>query len=189
MTRSRSGLFLSSLALVLLAGDSPAVAADSYQVDPIHSVIIFRIKHMDVGHFYGRFNNPQGNFKYDEQNPGQSSFTVSVKAQDFDSGNAKRDQHVRGPDFLNAKEFPNVTFKSKSVKAGEGENKLYVTGELALHGQTKPVTAILEKTGAANNRVGFEGVFDIKRSDFGMKGVQGVSDEIRLIVAFQGVKQ
>ena len=189
MTRTRSAILLSSVVLVLLAGGAAATAADSYQVDPIHSVIIFRIKHMDVGMFYGRFNNPQGTFTFDEQDPSKSSFKVQVKAQDFDSGNAKRDQHVRGPDFLNAKEFPNVTFQSKSVKAADGGNKLEVTGTLTMHGQTRPVTATLEKTGAANDRVGFEGVFDIKRSDFGMKGMQGVSDEVRLIIAFQGVKQ
>jgi polyisoprenoid-binding protein YceI len=172
------------------AAATPAAAADSYQVDPIHSVIIFRIKHMDVGMFYGRFNGPQGSFKFDEQDPSKSSFQVSVKAQDFDSGNAKRDQHVRGPDFLNAKEFANITFKSKSVKPAAGaENKFEVSGDLTMHGQTKPVTAVLEKIGAANNRMGFEGVFEVKRSDFGIKGVQGVGDEVRLIVAFQGVKQ
>jgi polyisoprenoid-binding protein YceI len=188
MTRFRPTSMLSPLALVLLAA-AAAVAADSYQVDPIHSVIIFRIKHMDVGMFYGRFNSPQGSLTFDEQDPTKSSFNVTVKAQDFDSGNLKRDQHVRGPDFLNAKEFPNITFKSKSVKPGEGENKFVVGGDLTMHGQTKPVTATLEKIGAANNRIGFEGILEIKRSDFGIKGVLGVGDEVRLIIAFEGVKQ
>jgi polyisoprenoid-binding protein YceI len=185
MNPIRFKMLAAALASVLLTG--AALAADSYQVDPIHSVIVFRVKHMDVGMFYGRFNGPQGTFTYDEQDPSKSSFQVSVKAKDFDSGNAKRDEHVRGPDFLNAKEFPNVTFKSNSVKPA-GDNKLEVSGELTMHGQTKPVTATLEKIGAANGRVGFEGVFDIKRSDFGIKGVQGIGDDVRLIVAFQGVK-
>ena len=178
------------IALLILAGGvsgALAAAAESYQVDPIHSVVIFRVKHMDVGMFYGRFNNPQGTFTYDEQDPSKSVFQVSVKAKDFDSGNAKRDEHVRGPDFLNAKEFPNVTFKSNSVKPAGG-NKLEVSGDLTLHGQTRPVTATLEKTGAAGGRVGFEGTFDIKRGDFGIKGVQGIGEDVRLIVAFQGVK-
>jgi polyisoprenoid-binding protein YceI len=170
---------------VVLAG--VALAADSYQVDPIHSVIIFRIKHMDVGMFYGRFNGPQGTFSYDEQDPSKSSFQVAVKAKDFDSGNMKRDQHVRGPDFLNAQEFPDIKFKSKSVKPA-GDNKLEVSGDLTMHGQTKPVTATLEKIGSAGGRVGFEGVLDVKRSDFGIKGVQGVGDEVRLIIAFEGQK-
>jgi len=176
----------SALVLAVLLGGA-AVAADSYQVDPIHSVVIFRVKHMDVGMFYGRFNGPQGTFTYDEQDPSKSSFQVSIKAKDFDSGNVKRDQHVRGPDFLNAQEFPNITFKSKSVKPA-GDNKLEVSGDLTMHGQTKPVTATLEKIGGNDRRVGFEGVFEVKRSDFGIKGVQGIGDDVRLIVAFQGEK-
>ena len=176
-------------AVTLFAAFAPrAAAAEQYQIDPIHSVIIFKIKHMDVGYFYGRFNSPQGNFTFDEANPAASSFQAQVKAADFDSGNTKRDDHVRGPDFLSAKEFPTVGFRSTSVEsAGTGRYK--VAGQLTLHGVTKPVTMSLEKTGANKDRVGFEGVMDIKRSDFGMKGVQGVSDEIRLTVAFQGVKK
>ena len=192
MIRLRLSLLSSStialFVVVTAATASTAVAADSYTVDPIHSVVIFRIKHMDVGMFYGRFNNPQGSFKFDEQDASKSSFQVSVKAQDFDSGNLKRDQHVRGPDFLNAKEFPNIAFKSTSVKPAGG-NKFEVGGTLTLHGQTKPVTATLEKIGSNASRVGFEGVFDIKRSDFGVTGIPGLSDEVRLIVAFQGQKQ
>jgi polyisoprenoid-binding protein YceI len=92
--------------LALFAVVPTASAADGYQIDPVHSVIVFRIKHMDVGYFYGRFNSPQGSFTFDEQDPGKSNFQAQVKAADFDSGNAKRDQHVEGPDFLNAKEFP-----------------------------------------------------------------------------------
>src|ERR1051325_10230295 len=148
MKHRRLALLSASLAMMLVA--AVALAADSYQVDPIHSVIIFRIKHLDVGMFYGRFNGPQGTFTYDEQDPSKSSFQFTVKAKDFDSGNVTRDQHVRGPEFLNAPEFPDIIFKSKSVKraGGDGAN-LEVTGDLTLHGQTRPVTVTLEKTGAA----------------------------------------
>ena len=177
------------LALVALSAAPTASAAEQYQIDPIHSVIIFRIKHGNVGYFYGRFNTPQGQFAWDGQNPSAGSFQASVKAADFDSGNAKRDQHVEGPDFLNAKEFPSVTFKSKSVRPGEGDGKYVVEGELTMHGQTKPVTMALEKTGEVKDRIGFEGVMDINKKDFAITGVQGVGDEIRLIVAFQGVRK
>ena len=165
-----------------------ARAADNYEIDPIHSVLLFRIKHMDVGMFYGRFNNPAGRFTWDEQSPAASSFEAQVKAAAFDSGIGKRDEHVRGPDFLSAREFPNITFKSKSVKPDEG-GRYEIAGELTMHGQTRPVTATLEKTGQAGNRIGFEAVMEIKRSDFGMKAMQGVSDEVRIIFAFQGIKK
>jgi polyisoprenoid-binding protein YceI len=189
MFRHRGTFCLSfAVCVAFIAASAPARAADNYQVDPIHSVIVFRIKHFDVGMFYGRFNTPQGTVTFDSQDPSKSSFQLQVKAQDFDSGNAKRDQHVRGPDFLNAKEFPTISFKSKSVKAADGDSRFEVTGDLTLHGRTKPVTAKLEKIGQAGNRIGFEGVLEIKKSDFGVVGIQGLSDEVRLIVAFEAVK-
>jgi polyisoprenoid-binding protein YceI len=181
--------FAAVVMTALSALSAPAAsAADNYQIDPVHSVIIFRIGHMDVGVFYGRFNNPSGAFTFDEQNPSKSQFQAQVKAADFDSGNPKRDEHVRGPDFLNAKEFPNVTFKSKSVKAA-GENKYEVSGDLTMHGQTKPVTIALDKIGSKGDLIGFEGRTEVKRSDFGIKGIQGVADEVQLTIAFEGKKK
>lgn len=186
-SRRRLLLSLGMLTFVLVPAMS-AKAADNYEIDPVHSVLIFRIGHMNVGVFYGRFNNPTGRIIFDEQNSSSSSFQAQVKAADFDSGNEKRDQHVRGPDFLSAKEFPNIAFKSTAVKSG-GEGKYEVSGNLTMHGVTKPVTATLEKIGSSADRVGFEGTMEVKRSDFGMKGMQGVSDEVRIIIAVQGVKK
>jgi len=174
--------------LAIALAPAAARAADNYEIDPVHSMLVFRIKHMDAGVIYGRFNMPTGRFTFDEQNPSASSFQAQVKAADFDSGNEKRDQHVRGPDFLSAKEFPTISFKSTSVKPADG-SRFQVSGDLTLHGVTKPVTATLERIGSAGNRTGFEGVMEVKRSDFGIKGVQGVADQVRLIIAFEGVKK
>jgi polyisoprenoid-binding protein YceI len=186
---SRRNLVVSLVTVLASAALAPAArAADEYQIDPVHSVIIFRIGHMDAGVFYGRFNSPTGSFTWDEQSPAASRFQAQVKAADFDSGNEKRDQHVRGPDFLSAKEFPTIGFKSTSVKPADG-TRFQVAGELTLHGVTKPVTVMLEKIGSAGNRTGFEGVTELKRSDFGIKGIQGVADQVRLIIAFEGVKK
>jgi polyisoprenoid-binding protein YceI len=82
-----------------------------------------------------------------------------------------------------------VIFKSRSVKAASEEGKYEVAGELTMHGQTKPVTITLEKVGASSDRIGFEGILDINKKDFGIQGVQGLGDDIRLIIAFQGVKK
>jgi polyisoprenoid-binding protein YceI len=174
--------------LAIALAPAAARAADNYEIDPVHSMLVFRIKHMDAGVIYGRFNMPTGRFSFDEQNPSASSFQAQVKAADFDSGNEKRDQHVRGPDFFNAREFPTISFKSTSVKGG-GSEPLVVGGDLTMHGVTKPVTATLQKIGSAGNRIGFEGSMEVKRSDFGIKGVQGVGDEVRVIIAFEGVKK
>ena len=187
--KSRSRLlFALTFFASALAPALDAAAAEDFDIDPVHSMIVFRIKHMDAGVVYGRFNSPSGRFTFDEQNPAASSFQAQVKAADFDSGNEKRDQHVRGPDFLSSKEFPTISFKSTSVKPAES-GRYEVAGNLTLHGVTKPVTARLEKIGSAGNRTGFEAVMEVKRSDFGIKGVQGVGDEVRLIIAFEGVKK
>lgn len=188
MTSRRRLLLSIGILTFVLAPAIAARAADNYEIDPVHSVLIFRIGHMNVGVFYGRFNNPTGRIAFDEQNPSASTFQAQVKAADFDSGNEKRDQHVRGPDFLGSKEFPNITFKSTAVKSA-GDGKYEVSGNLTMHGATKPVTATLEKIGASGDRIGFEGTMEVKRSDFGMKGMQGVTDEVRLIIAVEGVKK
>ena len=91
---------------LLLAFPSLAIAADTYRVDPVHSSVIFRVKHFGVGYFYGRFNEASGAFVVDAANPSMSSVEVQVKADTVDTHNPKRDQHLKSPDFFNAKQFP-----------------------------------------------------------------------------------
>jgi polyisoprenoid-binding protein YceI len=180
------------LALNLLTGfSSQSWAADTEKVDKVHSAVLFRVKHMNVGYIYGRFNDISGTFTLDAKNPDKSSFDVQVKVDSLDSGAEARDKHLKTPQFFNAKEFPTIRFKSKKVKALA--NKRYrVTGDLTLHGVTKSVTVKLEHVGSAKdfqgvNRTGVETTFTIKRSDFGMKEMlQAIGDEIRITVALEG---
>lgn len=170
-----------------------ALAADTYKVDPVHSFVPFRIKHLDVSYSYGRFNNPTGTVVWDAADPSQSSFNVELKTENVDTDNQKRDDHLKGPDFFDAKQFPTITFQSTAVKAA-GENKFDVTGDLTLHGVTKTITITLDKTGEAQTqmgyRAGWEAGFKIKRSDYGMTGMVGpVADEVELRVSIEGVKQ
>src|SRR5262249_45315418 len=101
--------------------------------------------------------------------------------------------HLKSPDFFSAKEFPAISFKSTSAKS-VGDGKYEVTGDLTLHGQTKPITVTLEKVGSSTKmgqRVGWISTFTIKRSDYGMNfmlGAEGGGDEIALTVAFETVK-
>ena len=117
-----------------------------------------------------------------------------MKVESIDTHNAKRDQHLKSPDFFNAKQFPAITFKSKQVKKSS-KDTYEVTGDLTIHGVTRPVTVKVTNTGSGKdpmgaNRIGFETIFTIKRSDFGMKFMLGpVSDEIRLIVSIEGIRQ
>jgi polyisoprenoid-binding protein YceI len=172
---------------------SAARAADNYKLDPVHSTVVFRIKHSNASYFWGRFNAPNGTFSLDEADPTKSTFAIDIQAANVDTGNAQRDTHLKSPDFFNARQYPAIKFKSTSVKKAADPNKLEVTGDVTMHGQTKPVTAIVELTGKGDmrgqQRAGVEATIDLKMSDFGMKQNPGLSDEVRIVAGVAGVKQ
>ena len=183
-----------ALFAAVLALGSEARAADNYKADPVHSSVLFRSKHANTGHVWGRFNEFGGTFTLDDADPAKASFNIEVKAASVDTNQAKRDEHLRSPDFLNAKQYPTITFKSTAAKKGAADKTLEVTGDLTLHGVTKPVTATIELIGKGEfppgtQRAGFEATFAVKKSEFGFKNMPGVDDEIRLVVAIEGVKQ
>ena len=194
--RSRKLLACSLLFLapVLLAVATPVRAADTFTVDPVHSSVLFRVKHLGVGYIYGRFNQYSGTFAFDDKNPADCKLEMEVKIESIDSANTDRDKHLKGPDFFNAKEFPTMSFKATRMKASDEKN-YEVTGDLTIHGVTKQVTVKLERVGTGKDprsgkpRTGWETVFTINRSDFGVKGfLPAIGDEVRIIVAIEGVQ-
>lgn len=184
---------LAALAIAASAAVGSAFAADTYKIDPEHGTVIYRVSHFNLGNAYGRFNKPTGTVVLDPADPTKSSFTFEVKTDNIDTANEKRDQHLKSPDFFNAKQFPTITFKSTAVKSA-GDNKFEVTGDLTLHGVTKSITVPIIKTGEADTkmmgyRTGWEATADIKRSDFGMQGMIGpVGDDVHLVISFEAVK-
>lgn len=192
MQNRRTSLFtLGLLVLTLSVFVAAQAPAATYKGDPAHSTILFKAKHMNTGYVFGRFNNFTAQVNYDEASPESLSVESTVQVDSIDTGIDKRDGHLKGPDFFSAKEFPTITFKSKSAKSA-GDDKFEVAGDLTLHGVTKPVTIVLEKTGASTKmgeRVGWLSTFTVKRSDFGMTFMpEGVSDEIELTVSMETVK-
>lgn len=190
-------LLIAAPALVVWAQKSdptPPETTGTYDVDAVHSSVVFRIKHLNAAYFYGRFNEIAGTFVLDDADPARGSFDVQVKVASVDTANADRDKHLKSPDFFDAEQFPLITFKSRSVKKA-GETTLEVAGDLTLHGVTRPLTVKIERTGSGTGmrgefRGGWETVFEIKRSDFGMTKLIGpVGDEVRLIVSVEGVRQ
>jgi polyisoprenoid-binding protein YceI len=182
-------LWQSVAAVLVVAGSSAFVLADNYAVDPVHSSAIFRIRHQDVSYLYGRINAPEGTVAWDAANPEASSFDVTLKADNIDTNNKMRDGDLKGPNYFNAKEFPTLTFKSKSVKKTDATH-LEVTGDLTIHGVTRSVTVPMEHTGEGKNMkgtavAGFETTFTINRSDFGMKEMQGVGNEVKIMVSLE----
>ncbi len=180
--------FLVRLAAVGLCGlamfDLPLAAGESYRVDPVHSSMLFRVKHMNTSYIWGRFNEYSGTANLDGADP---SFAMQIKVDSIDTANAKRDQHLKGPDFFSARQFPAISFKSTKVTK-LGPTTYDVEGLLTLHGVSKPIKVRVDRTGTNKGPMGgtitgLATTFTIKRSDFGMKFMlQGVGDDV-LIVA------
>ena len=186
---------IGSLVLLLLlgfVGITQPMEASLYEIDTAHSMILFRAKHNGVSYNYGRFNEFTGKIVMAGIGVPETMVEFEVKTASVDTGNEKRDQHLRSSDFFSAKQFPVITFKSTKVIEKEGEEDvLEVTGDLELHGVKKSITVDVEITGRATGRdgaslIGFESIFTIKRSEFGMTyGMEGISDDIRLIVSIE----
>ena len=181
--------------LVGVLGATPVAAApETHAIDAVHSTVLFRVKHMNVGYSYGRFNEFSGTVVLDAASPAASSVKLEVKAASIDTANTKRDDHLRSPDFFNVAQFPTITFESTAV-AKVGDDAFEVTGDLTLLGVKKSVKVRMTKTGSGTDpqggvRTGFEGTLAIKRSDFGMKyGLEGISDEVGLTLAFETLKK
>ncbi len=180
--------------LATLGSEGVAVAADTFKADPVHSSVVYRVKHMGTSHHWGRFNEMSGEFTLDAVDPSKDRFDFQIKTASIDSGNPKRDQHLKSPDFFNAVQFPTISFKSKAVaKSGAA---LDVSGDLTLHGVTKPVTLKINLTGTGKDMAGkpIAGIdtnFLIKQTDFGITKMTGaaIGDEVLIVVAIEGQKQ
>jgi polyisoprenoid-binding protein YceI len=190
MNSLKPRLVLTMLALAVLAG---AARADEYALDAAHSAAVFRVSHIGLSWTYGRFDTLSGGFSVDPQNPTSAAFELSAKVDSVDTGNAQRDQHLKSPDFFDAKQFPTVTFKSTSAKAVDGGYE--VAGTLTLHGATKPLTITLKGGRTVEfprgvSRTGFSGEFTVKRTDFGMDKMVGpAGDDINVQFSFEGTKK
>jgi polyisoprenoid-binding protein YceI len=180
------------VALALMAAWVAPAQAEKFDVDPGHSSVLFRVLHIGTSNAWGRFGNVSGVVDLDEKDPAKSLFDITIATESVDTGLPKRDEHLRGPDFFNARQFPKITFKSQSVRA-TGPDTYEVKGTLTLHGVSKPLSVTLKKIGAGKSpfndfRLGVETSFQIKRSDFDMKNMlEGVGDDVLLIVSLESM--
>jgi len=196
---------LTALGSLVLAGallmPSPSttnapIAEGAYRVDAVHSSALFSAVHFGASRFYGRFNEVSGSIEFDPAKPTASKVTIEIDVASVDTHDTKRDQHLRGPDFFASKEFPTMSFTSKSVKVAHAAKDdqplvLEVTGELELAGKKRPLTAMVTQVGSGSGMggtelVGFETKFSITRSDFGVDYmVGGISDNVDVILSVE----
>lgn len=181
-------------AAVVAFGALPASAVDRLEIDPAHTNIAFMIDHLGYSMTLGRFAAFDIALAFDQNQVANSSLNVTVKTDSLSTFHAKRDEHLRSPDFFNTAEFPEMTFVSTAIER-TGEKTGRVTGDLTLLGVTRPVTLDVTFNKAAPHpfnkkmTVGFSARGMLKRSDFGMAyGLPAVGDEVQLIIEAEAVK-
>ncbi|WP_430392393.1 YceI family protein [Dyella sp. 20L07] len=174
------------LAGLLGAAFTAQAAPVTYKMDPGHTDVLFSWNHFGFSNPTANLGLGDGTIVFDDKDPSKSSVDVTLPLANLDTHVAKLDEHLKKPDFFDADKYPTITFKSSKVQA-VGGNKYKVTGDLTVHGVTKPVVldATLNKSGEHPmmkvQTVGFDAVATLKRSDFGMGAyVPNVSDEIKV---------
>lgn len=190
--------FLSSILLVagILLAPGAVAQANSWTIDTSHSVANFKVKHMMVTNVFGSISGIKGKVVFDEQNPAKSQVSATLDTATINTADAKRDEHLRSPDFLNAAKHPELKFESKSVTK-EGD-KLKVLGALTVNGVTKDVTLDVEGPTApvkgmkGELRRGVSATTKFNRKDFGVvwnKNLDGgglvVGDEIAVELSLE----
>jgi polyisoprenoid-binding protein YceI len=184
-----------ALAAAVALASAPAFAG-TYTLDPGHTQVIFSWNHFGFSNPTAQFGKVEGTLEFDQADPTKSSVQVTIPLASVNSNVPKLDEHLQKDEFFDSAKYPNATFKSTKVEKGAGSDKLKVTGDLTLHGVTKPVTLDVTLVGAGVNplskkvTVGFEATGTLKRSEFGVKTyVPLIGDELHLTIAGAFEKQ
>jgi len=144
----------------------------SWEIDATHSQATFSVKHMMISTVRGHFEVLSGKLHIDEEHPDNSWVEAEVDAASINTRDAKRDGHLRSPDFFDVEKYPKITFKSTKVTP-TGNNEYRVTGDLAMHGVTKEETFHADYSGQVKDLYGLQrAAFSVKgkinRKDFGL---------------------
>jgi polyisoprenoid-binding protein YceI len=177
--------FRSALAVLAMAV-VPALAQDTYKIDPVHSEISFKIRHL-LAKTSGRFTKFGGVIKVDTADMSKSSVEVSIEADSINTDNEARDKHLRSDAFFDVAKYPAITFKSTSVKE-VAKGKLEVTGDFTLHGVTKRITFPITNAGTMPGMkpgtvvAGFtDGTVTLNRNEYGITTYPGaLGDDVAI---------
>lgn len=191
---------MKTLATTLLLSSSllttSMVQAADYVLDTkgMHAFVQFRVNHLGYSWLYGRFNDFDGKFSYDEKAPEKATVSVTIDTASVDSNHAERDKHLRSDDFLNVEKHPKATFESNSYKPN-GDGTATLEGTLTLNGVSKPVTLAVTEIGAGKDpwggyRRGFEATTSFKMADFDIKKSLGpASTDVEMTLSIEGIRQ
>src|ERR1700683_1568812 len=174
--------------------------ADTWQIDPAHTNVEFTVRHMMISNVKGQFQKTSGTITANGNDPASAQIDATIDASSVDTRVEGRDGHLKGPNFLDVAKYPTITFKSTKVEA-DGPNKWKVTGDLTLHGVTKPVVLDVESSGQpismmGKTHAGASATTKINRSDFGLtwnKAMEAggvmVGDEVAISIDVEAIKQ
>ena len=179
---------------------APQAATTTWNIDPVHSVAEFKVKHMMISNVKGQFTGLQGALMLDEANITNSRVQASIDAASITTRDAQRDAHLKSADFFDVEKFPSLSFKSTRVsRARDGE--LAIDGDLTIHGVTRNVVFAVEgptpsaKDPWGNTRIGLSASTKLNRKDFGLNwntaletGGILVGDEVTITLEAQFVK-
>ncbi|HYM60524.1 MAG TPA: YceI family protein [Thermoanaerobaculia bacterium] len=169
---SQNALIPALALIAVLAADIPPARAGNYVLDRIHSDATFKVRHL-VARFTGKFNDFNCSITGDPAKPADSSVQFTIKTASIDTGQPIRDDHLRSADFFDVEKFPEITFKSTSIKTSSRKNVYEVTGDLTMHGVTKRITLPVEYLGTIKSPRGYDAAgltltATINRKDFGI---------------------
>ncbi len=195
--------FLAPLALcahLLLPGAAQAQAA-KYELDPDHTTVAFLVDHIGYAKILGMFRSVRGSYSFDEATATLTNVRIEVETGSVFSNQRKRDDHLKGPDFLNSSQFPRMVFTASSAKR-TSDRQFEITGQLELLGKSQPLTLQATWNKSAESPLGgplrkpyVMGVSargSFKRSAYGMNYAVAngwVGDEVPLIIEFEAVRQ
>jgi polyisoprenoid-binding protein YceI len=183
------------VACAVFALAAAPLGATTYTFEPNYTQGVFRWDHLGFSHPAGQFSQVKGTLNFDSARPARSSVSVTIPLASLATGVADLDEDFRSADFFDLPRFPSATFKSSKVEPLETASHLKVTGELSLHGVTRPVVldVSLIKIGANSRNklptIGFEATATLRRSEFGLgKYIPDVGDLIRVQINSQAVE-
>lgn len=174
-------------------------ATSVWTIDPAHSNVEFAVKHMMFTTVKGRFAGVDGQIELNENDLADSFVNVTIDATTVDTRDEKRNAHLRSADFFDVETHPTLTFTSTKVES-RGDDDFKVTGDLTMHGVTKPVVLDVEQTGRGKNPwgqevIGFEAKTKINRKDFGLNwnaalesGGVLVSDDVKISIDIEATR-
>jgi len=188
-----------ALAFAIIVQLAASAYAATYRIDPDHSSVGFRVRHL-IGHVNGQFDKFEGTFDYEPKKPQTWKTSAKIDASSVDTKVQKRDDHLRSADFLDVKNYPEITFVSTKVSGVKG-SRAKLLGKLTIHGVTKSIALDLEiggvdKDAGGNERAAFSAKTKINRKDYGLtwndvveSGGALVGDIVEISIEAEGIKQ